>query len=326
MIRGRPTFKKFKCLTCLFIPRNNKHEPDPDKNEEDLADKFAQFLDTRGALSELQQLWNNAETNVEEPACSKWEGQISDLDSGAKKTGRNGVLIRSNGLIGRLGQGLDRDTDHSAQVCSNGRDKLRAHGLPFGETTLNQQGKIPHFVWDLVEKHRQCCSAADRVGDVERGRNGQSVGNIVTEIVGLVFEMGIEFLDNLTLIQLFVQQVQVQCSVFKEQLFCRGDRVLERERTGHCQNGKDTKHLGIKHFINKIKAKKTFRHSIFISTMLRREPTTIKLTPDDVKEFYREQTYNTIVGTTEMENQNQGVEREQKSIKERVLGEREHSR
>ncbi|KAG7810428.1 hypothetical protein KL921_002923 [Ogataea angusta] len=47
--------------------------------------------------------------------------------------------------------------------------------------------------------------------------------------------------------------------------------------------------------------------------MLRREPTTIKLTPDDVKEFYREQTYNTISGSSEpAENQNLATETQQR--------------
>ncbi|KAG7866165.1 hypothetical protein KL918_003630 [Ogataea parapolymorpha] len=60
--------------------------------------------------------------------------------------------------------------------------------------------------------------------------------------------------------------------------------------------------------------------------MLRREPTTIKLTPDDVKEFYREQTYNTISGSSEpAENQNLATETQQRSIKERILGERGRS-
>ncbi|KAG7748976.1 hypothetical protein KL912_002038 [Ogataea haglerorum] len=60
--------------------------------------------------------------------------------------------------------------------------------------------------------------------------------------------------------------------------------------------------------------------------MLRREPTTIKLTPDDVKEFYREQTYNTISGSSEpAENQNHATETQQRSIKERILGERGRS-
>ncbi|GMG33863.1 unnamed protein product [Ambrosiozyma monospora] len=61
--------------------------------------------------------------------------------------------------------------------------------------------------------------------------------------------------------------------------------------------------------------------------MLRREPTTIKLVPEDIKEFNREQAYNIISGTStagynqnEAEDSGFGSQQTGASVKERVLG------
>ncbi|GME71160.1 unnamed protein product [Ambrosiozyma monospora] len=64
------------------------------------------------------------------------------------------------------------------------------------------------------------------------------------------------------------------------------------------------------------------------NTMLRREPTTIKLVPEDIKEFNREQAYNIISGTStagynqnEAEDSGFGLQQQTgASVKERVLG------
>ncbi|CDK29210.1 unnamed protein product [Kuraishia capsulata CBS 1993] len=65
-------------------------------------------------------------------------------------------------------------------------------------------------------------------------------------------------------------------------------------------------------------------------TMLRRDPTTIKLSTEDVKEYYRQEAYNMITGTDEQKRANQnfeaasaGTSRDSNKTKdERVLGSR----
>lgn len=64
--------------------------------------------------------------------------------------------------------------------------------------------------------------------------------------------------------------------------------------------------------------------------MLRRDPTTIRLTPEDIKEFTREQTYKIISHPSDIsENKNAASDSESapdgsftsdRSVKERILG------